>query len=420
MTTACSLGVIWLLCERKHTTGVIVLAALLCITASFSISNGCMTWIICAPLLARPSISLSERRKVTHIVLWLLLTILSFLPYFFHLQTVASSRGIAMETSDPIRIIVYFFALLGAPVAAFGPIAMPAALLIGALIFLSFSFVCTQYRKHGYKLVPWVSIYAFCIFTAVLIVIGRSSYGVDSAMSSRYTSLLCPAIIAVLALLAIGAETRRRLQVFCATCSVVVLMQIPLTLYGIQRLQERAAALSISHACMQTSAIASNACLGRSFFGNGEFVRNQTATMERLGMLTSFLLPSNVQVVAPADGDGGWVDWLRQGSGTTVEVTGWALHNGCAARDVVFTAGPEHELVAYTHTAFARPDTEIFSGCRRDAAWRLDLDTRRLPTAALQYPIQLWIYDKQRAALIQTGSPAFSLQYPARLMTTQK
>lgn len=420
MTTACSLGAIWLLYKRKHTTDVIVLAALLCITASFSISNGSMTWIICAPLLVRPSIPVSQRRKVAHIVFWLLLTIVSLSPYVLSVQTAALPGGIAMKTDAPARIFAYFFALLGAPVVALGPMALHAALVTGLLIFLVFPFVCTQYRKHGNKLVPWVSIYVFCLLTAALIVIGRSSYGLHSAMSSRYTSLLCPATIAVLALLAIGAETRRRLQLFCATCFVVLFMQIPVTFFGIQRLQERAAALSISHACMQTSAIASNMCLGRSFFGNGEFVRYQAAIMERLGMLTSFSLPSNVQVVAPGNGDGGWVDWVGQGSGTTVEVTGWALHNNCAARDVVFTAGPEHALIAYTHTAFARPDTEIFSGCRRDAAWRLDLDTRRLPPAALQYPIQLWVYDKQRAVLIQTGSPMFSLQFPAQLRTTQK
>ncbi|HRH93571.1 MAG TPA: hypothetical protein PKV72_03485 [Candidatus Peribacteria bacterium] len=417
MTTTCTLGAIVVLSVRKHTWWTIGTAALLCFCASFSIANGMMSWIVCIPLLLYPEHAVDEKRKGLHLGVWILIAGLAFGFYMLYFLGVSSPRGMPLGWRLPLRFIGYFFVALGSTLFNFSPSAMPLAGATGVLTCAMFPLAYRSVKlQHRAKLLPWAMVFGFGILTVLLIDAGRYSYGYGSAMSSRYATLVCPAYIALLAVLAFASEKQRWMEAFLATAAVVLAVQIPLTQFGIQRLQERSRELGISNACFRTPEISSDTCLGRLYFGNGQFVRYQADTMRSLGMMKDFVLRPNTPVIAANKDDGGWVDWLHA-SGSLVEVTGWALQNGCAAKDVVFTAGPDRELVAYTHTAFRRPDEDVFPGCKLNAGWRLDLDTERLPAAALQFPVELWIYDRNRNALIQLHSPKFSLKAPMQVLT---
>lgn len=417
MTTTCALGAITVLSVRKHTWWTIAIAAVLCFCASFSIANGMMSWIVCIPLLLYPAHPVDEKRKGIHLGVWIMIAGLAFGLYMLYFLGVSSPRGMPLGWSLPLQFIGYFFIALGSTLFDFDLSAMPLAALTGVLVCALFPFAYRSAKQqHRAKLLPWAMVFGFGILTVLLIDAGRYSYGYGSAMSSRYATLVCPTYIALLAVLAIASEKQRWMETFLATAAVVLAVQIPLTQFGIRQLEERSLTLGISNACFRTPEISSDACLGRLYFGNGQFVRYQADTMRSLGMMKDFVLLPNTPVVAAGKDDGGWVDWLNA-SGSLVEVTGWALHNGCAAKDVVFTAGPDRELVAYTHTAFPRPDTDTFNGCKLNAAWRLDLDTERLPAAALQYPVELWVYDRYKKALIQVHSSKFSLKAPMQVLT---
>lgn len=411
MCIALALGAVALLTYRRHTPPVVAAAALIAFVASFTFSCGLVTWIAVLPMLLFADPTLTHRRRCANLAFWLVCAIATFGLFLTHFLSASSPRGDGVDALFLPKFFRFYFTLLGS--SFFGwlrPLTWPA-FAAGVLTAFSFGWlVLRQKREHFARLLPWFCIACYSGITALLIDAGRGVFGIETALSSRFNILVCPLIIATLAMALIGPWGRRAKPV-TAFFAVLLALQVGFAVQGLRSLYGRRVNLALAEACMRTHPIAPDTCLGRLFFSKGELGRHYAVAMHRLGSFDLFELPADASVETEQYTDA-WTDSVTE-SGGLITATGWALKGGCAAWDVVFTAGPDRTLVAYTHPARARLDA--FGGCAAFSGWYLQLDPERLPKEAFEYPVEVWVYDPGRRTLYKTGSPAFRLR-PAELL----
>ena len=408
MAVALSLSALTLLSLRKHTATVVASAAALCFIASFTLSSGLATWVAALPLLCWADGRGTPRFRRVAVIAWMLSAAVTFgmflLSYVTYVPVHAPQEGGIL----PLKYVLYFFTLLGSPVAGWAQYwtwpSFAAGIAVSAATLALLRRVRRSPRRQ--ELLPWVSIVLLCIVTAAMITFGRTQHGSVTALSSRFTTLLCPLLVS-LGAIAVIEELQGKRARWWLICFFVV--QGCFLVAGAQSLLSRRIHLAIADGCLRTHRISSDHCLGRLTFNIPEEARMRAEAMERLGVLEEFVLPADTPVGKRVkDRDAAWVDSVEPGPDTPVLVTGWAIRDGCAAWDVVFTAGPERTLVAYTHAV--RPRWDAFKGCGTFSGWYLELDPAKLPPQALKYPIDTWVYDRASASLIPTGAPRFTIQ----------
>jgi hypothetical protein len=117
---------------------------------------------------------------------WALGFLLSAAAYF---RGYAQPPGLPLSGVEPVRLTHYLLAFLGAPL---GVNRVAVATTVGALLLPAFVFVCwywlTHVREVGLRrrLAPWLSLGGYAVVSGLAAAVGRSSFGVPQALSSRY------------------------------------------------------------------------------------------------------------------------------------------------------------------------------------------------------------------------------------------
>jgi hypothetical protein len=153
-------------------------AAVLCLAANYSYSNGMFTWVLAGPVVA-----------TTTSLRWLAPWVLGFL-----LNAAAYFRGYVqppdlMSGLDPVRLAHYFLAFLGAPL---GVNRLAVATTVGAVLLVAFALVCaywlTYVREDGLRrrLAPWLSLGGYAVLSGIAAAVGRSNFGIPHSLSNRY------------------------------------------------------------------------------------------------------------------------------------------------------------------------------------------------------------------------------------------
>ncbi len=401
-----ALTLLWL---RPHKPWMLALAAMLCFVSSFSISNGLMSWIALLPILLFPRLPQSRHQTRINAIVWILCTAATFVLFSLSYFDPHPATGTLSNPYYVWQVIRYFFVLFGLPIANFFYSDPKPTFLVGLFVFVTFIVLTWRsWPAHRKRLLPWVCIFTFGTLSAVLVTIGRNEYGLLTAQSSRYISFMCLPVLALVATIAI-VQSRRTTRTLGLILTAVVLLQIPFARDGLEFIGKRSESLRIGATCMENYYIATNDCLGILFFGKGEFTRIMAERLDRVDALHIFHLPDDVRYFGSDPRAAGWVDTLVvEQTGSLVRIGGWALLDGCAATDVVLTAGPERTLVAHTKPILARPDAG--SGCKKKSGWEVTLDMPRLQDAAKNYPLEPWIYDPKTKTLLLMEKRVFQLQ----------
>ncbi|WP_413163666.1 hypothetical protein ACL6C3_29765 [Capilliphycus salinus ALCB114379] len=178
----------------------LILAALLCIIASFSSAQGLMSWLAVIPSVL--NLEGTYREKIKRLILWLTSFLACGLIYSIGYKSVPISEDYDLlsygSIGEQLRVYIQFFLnVLAAPLTGFSAVALIFGLiLIGSFIFLFFHFWVERPEiRHPFKSsfipesCPWISIGLFSILSAILMTIGRANYGAEYGLTtSRYTT----------------------------------------------------------------------------------------------------------------------------------------------------------------------------------------------------------------------------------------
>ncbi len=166
--------------------------AIACATAaSFTMLFGFAAWPAGIVMLrsARPRIALT--------VIWAAAASLCAVLYVHGYARPPDDHGWFLEAAAPLIDLPQFaLAVLGSPLGLFGGRSLSE--IFGVLACVTFAVGVVRARRHGIDVSHWAALFAFSLGVAVLIAIGRTAYGVDAAVISRYTTPATLAWIAVL------------------------------------------------------------------------------------------------------------------------------------------------------------------------------------------------------------------------------
>ncbi|WP_043937961.1 hypothetical protein [Planktothrix rubescens] len=179
----------------------LLLAAILCLIASFSSAQGLMSWLALIPSVIVISKSGNQRRK--YLIFWMTLFLSSSLIY--SIGYTQEPKIINLSLLEKLfTFIQFFFNVIAAPVTN----SQNFSIWIGIIIILNFivlgsyCLINLKNKKYLIKLCsPWFSIGIFSILCSIVITLGRYDYGANYAIyTSRYTTHSLLLIIAVIQL----------------------------------------------------------------------------------------------------------------------------------------------------------------------------------------------------------------------------
>ena len=183
--------------------------------SSFSAANGLLCWIVVLPALAWPE-ERSDFKQIRLLVLvWIVGFALSAALYFYHFQMppLSSTGGLLSKAA---YAITYFLALLSSPLMGdHRYLVLPAAVLGLVLVTVYLWMVRLLVRTPRdsdlvHRMLCWVLLGAFSVFTALLITYGRLSLGLGFSLASRYKTFSLYLIVSLIYLLTIVWEKKRR------------------------------------------------------------------------------------------------------------------------------------------------------------------------------------------------------------------
>jgi hypothetical protein len=185
--------------ERLQPQKRLVIAAIFCIIASFTMAQGLVSWLAMIPLVWLKF--QGKQRKILSILSWISLFLLTC---FFHFYgyPVSEEGGSKLSTilADPTYFIKFLFTVIGAPLS---PNSSTIAFSLGILIILLFlGLIIRGVKRYNFPFIqqvaPWLSFAVFAILFSSLVTLGRADLGVDFALGSRYTSNSLLLIVALI------------------------------------------------------------------------------------------------------------------------------------------------------------------------------------------------------------------------------
>ena len=177
--------------------------------ASFSTVQGLLVWPVgVLPLFVSP---VEKATKRAMIVVWGLIGLGEWVAYFVGYVKPEDHPSLFYAFEHPLVGAQYFLTSLGSSLFWEQNSAFAGGLLLSCLALVSLLLIYKDRRISEFSF--WISLllYSFCILTSITL--GRSGFGVEQALESRYTSFSILAVVSVYAMLAKTVfEKRARLN----------------------------------------------------------------------------------------------------------------------------------------------------------------------------------------------------------------
>jgi len=175
--------------------------------AAFSFANGLFVWPIGLFQLWGKGRSREEpARTVDRRWLWGLVGISAFVLYFTGYAKNPHHPSLLYGLWHPWTAVLYFFAVLGHPLTDNLSTAVATGFL---LICFGFFAYALKFTGEPWRVTFWDALVLFAVLSAGSLVLGRSGFGLEQALSSRYTTFTILGIIGLYCKLLIHATYRR-------------------------------------------------------------------------------------------------------------------------------------------------------------------------------------------------------------------
>jgi hypothetical protein len=210
-TPLAALVLILVLC--RQTSGrpgvLMVCCALLCTVAMYSYANGMLLFVLAAVALkSNPRV-----RWHDHLLPLGLWTAAMVGAYFTGYARPAWTPTLTDTLADPLRFGGYFLALVGGGLvpkelsaeAGLPTVVIPIVLGIVTLVLLGVGGLAS-WRQDRARALPWLLIAAYSLVSLAAAAGGRSPFGVENALLSRYTTFSLPLVVATIGLLFVAGR----------------------------------------------------------------------------------------------------------------------------------------------------------------------------------------------------------------------
>lgn len=182
------------------------------IVASFSTMNGLLVWVLGVVII----IAKNENKKIL-LITWGVIGSCIYLLYFWNWVHPSYHPKIGFDIS-------YFLANIGSPLVwdITDSINAGALLLVIYIITLSLLVVYNKTKEN----IVWISFVLFSLLTSIMLTFGRSGFGVEQAISSRYTTCTLLGIIGIYIILSKTLVTEHKQYPFQYISAIIAIVLI--------------------------------------------------------------------------------------------------------------------------------------------------------------------------------------------------
>jgi hypothetical protein len=403
----------------------LLLCMVLATISTFSSANGILCWLIVLPLLNWTTSPQEARDRKWLILVWIAAFVASATLYFHGYHATVGHPSLKESLIHPVRAASYFLVLVGKaiepgePLSVFGLARQQQEIISGmtgllAVTFFVLSAICLRREIRGNgRAAAWVMLGIYSIATAMLITLGRVGWGVEQALSSRYTTFTLYLPVALFHLIplaldrevAAGKIARLKGKLLLLLAGVVVALQLIIYPYYIRHLKLFNHLLEQGKACLLLINVAADEeCLVNKVYPKSEFLKQAANNLDALGYLRPGLVKSNrVQDIASGAGEStvsyGSLDSMTQTGDDKFTATGWAVLPGWdrpadaillsydreEGNSIVFAVtGPEESRGLMSRIWRRKPPSEY-------ARWQHSFSVSQLPAKPLT--IRAWTFD---------------------------
>lgn len=360
------------------------LAATVCAVATYSFGNGFTTWLAAMPLLL---LDARRARKRHDILLWIVLAAATTGFYALHYRTPGHIPYLNLFTRSGWVFLSHFFS------TQWGATLVPDqqwAIHIGRMVLaMGVVLLLDAPRKgqHGRIVFALAGVMVFSMLTSLLIGFSRGMLGIEFALESRYGPTIAIGVLVPVLLLL------RRLSALGTVFVLCLLLWNWLSIFPLSHKQvtEAHRVITRGKACIETYRIASDACLGLLYFGDGPYVREKAMQLETLGYLRPFAIPDEIVWREPVHSQfaGTMLTPLRR-SGSLI-VAGSAKQRVCAADTrILVTTTQDRRLLGTTFAVSEWSNNAGGTGCS-EGSWSIELPPTTYDMA--DGDISAWAYD---------------------------
>jgi hypothetical protein len=400
-----------------------LLGGIVCIIASFSSAHGLMTWLAVTPCiltLAHESNKIRTKSAIKVVLCWSLLFVLSCSIYFHHYQKPSGHPDTLFFVKHLDVSLNYFFSLLGTPLLANSDLSWLTGLVISANFFwFLIRYLKNPYSEFSQQASPWLSMGLFSFLFTLITTVGRSSFGVTQAYSSRYTSITILLIIALLQLWRLESFKlpNYRWQYLIVTSILTVLVSIS-SIDQIPVAQAGKLDREWSRSCLEITASVDrglDSCLQR-LFPDPKLLREQTKVLNQIGFRQD---PDSLNFIAAQNNSYGVLDSPQASEqalsiektclNCTQEITfaGWAIlpNKLKPASLVLISHSPDKSksetILETVSVGLPSPDVaEALQSARyAHARWSVAVPIKQLPVG--ETALKAWVYDKEGQQFIK-------------------
>ncbi|OAB61429.1 hypothetical protein AY599_24490 [Leptolyngbya valderiana BDU 20041] len=422
---------------------------LLCLVSTYSFSNGVLSWVVVFPAIFFPE-TLRWReigRRLFWATVWIATMAVNLGFYFRNYVKPPDHPGWDEAVRHPLEAVRYFFVFLGGPLGFHD---IPAATVVGAIVFgvwsamvvalLWNSATTLQEGKSGFenalehrwdlselnRAKSWIMLGGYSILSGLFAALGRVGFGIEQAISPRYTTFSLYAIVSAIYLGALLAERDKTVEVSSPrrrwlSRGVYLLLGIGLVLhlktsaFALDGMYVRKTDTLHAQACtLVIDVLRDDDCLRRYVYPDPDRLYDHAIAINDLGYLSPPLLESDdvrdFSASLESETARGFFDALVPLSGDRYQVRGWAelTERSLSAADLVLLTyttdfGAEKPFAIIDDREF-RPDA-LHAGLPRDTqlGWSGEFARSQLPNRSLV--VKAWAFDATTArAHLLTGS----------------
>jgi hypothetical protein len=175
------------------------------VLAQYSLGNGTLLWPIIIVTLVY--LGIQKWRVVGVGALGVLTTIL----YYTNYSNPPGSVSKTLFLKEPVQFVEYIGLYFGRPLSYIPPLtAILGALLVGLFVALGI-YLFVKHKDRFKQGLPWLALGLYALGGGLITAISRLGYGINQAMSSRYTTISLLLLISVIILIVLNRDLIRRM-----------------------------------------------------------------------------------------------------------------------------------------------------------------------------------------------------------------
>ena len=330
LVNLCTLTLVWLLTQHAHKPSALFAAMACAIAAMFSEASGMLLWVTGAVAIA-----VTARDRIRRETVWASGAALSLATYAYGLHW--SGPVVAANLAHPLRLAMFAAASLGLPFSFGTSGVSSAAIGLAGCVTLSVAALSLMRQRHSpmRPVVPFLLLAGHAMLASILIALGRSARGLQTAMLSHYAFVGIIFWIATFAVLAacwplLPAPDTRRISRHAIVAAAVVALGLryaTANIHGYQETYTRSQNLQMAAASLRAAGEPSREVLQLLYPPDYSRILGEIAALRslRTGPFATgadeelATVSQRLDIISATPAADGFVD-----GGTCEGVTGWA------------------------------------------------------------------------------------------------